>query len=242
MAAATSSSRGAFVTVDYSLGRGARRWPKVADRLQQGLFAGIGPQLAKVIRFGEGSIQSQFQTTTAIGFHGTVPWTRTRDFGRRRAPDRTLQPPGYPPNAPTGELRDAWLGENAYSISVFEPNRVLVGVDTHAKPSLVRAWVFQRTDGPTVSKAIGSHRVAQGRFAGRLKMQVYLGLTYGLWFTEKFLLERGFKNPSRPVLMNPVMLRRLQKLVIQDIFKESGPVTFDTQFGRAQLHGVRRAA
>jgi hypothetical protein len=133
------------------------------------------------VRFGAASVDEQFETQTEMSRSGgRVIWPRTKDFGRRPAPRRTLQD--------RGALREAWLGIGPGAVVDAGPTHVDVGVDAGVLPY---AAVFQR-DAPTVQKVTP-------------KQRIFLGMGFGVWLKAGARIT----NQPRRVGANPTMARRV---------------------------------
>lgn len=151
-----------------------------------------------VIRRGKDSLAVQYGRQTTIGFSGNTKWPKTKPFGTKPAPAKTLQG--------SGALRAAWLGEGPGSLeSVSSDGSTLtVGVDTGM---LTYAAVHQSAT-PTVVKANPANRSKDGR----LKMFWKLALTFGVYVSEEKLLA-GFTIPPRRLALNAAILTRAGKMV-----------------------------
>lgn len=152
-------------------------------------------QLIETMRRGAGSVGAQLQAQAWHSPSGAiVPWVKTKPFGTRPQPLRTL--------LSTGRYRTALDSGGSGAVEVREPLRFGIGLD----PSEFPQWpVFQKRDGPTVIRAKSSHRTRSGRLA----MQVFLGLAFKVWLSERKLLVEGLVVHPRRVDINPVMKRRV---------------------------------
>lgn len=188
-------------------GRAAtQRWERIVTRARD--FRPAAPRVREIMRRGPGSVLEQLQLQMSHEGATRTPFVRTKPFGRRPMPLRTL--------FMSGRYRNALMGEGEGVVDISEPKRIGLSLDADVFPQ----WpVFQRRDGPTVVKAIPSHRYTSGRFSGRLWMQVFLGLNFGLWFSERFLLEKGFRNPARRVSTNLVMRERVARALLQYLWE-----------------------
>jgi hypothetical protein len=190
-----------------SPGRG-KRFEAIKKRLKKPYQGGGATMVANAIRFGEGSIQEQFKTTTYYTRRGArVPWKPTKPFGNRPAPKRTLHR--------TGALERAWLGRDAASITRWSGNRLLLGVSTARFP---HAGVFQKVSATLIRpKKMGKR--------GRYAMGWKLGLTYGVWISNR-RLEMGLRIDPRRVGVSPRAVQRanasLRDFIITGKAKGSG--------------------
>ena len=155
-----------------------------------------GEFVHKTMRFGPGSIDAQFAAEAEMpAGGGSNPWAKTKPFGNRPAPAKTLQR--------SGRLRGAWLGQAAGAISESTPNSFYVGVDSALYPP---AGVFQSLT-PTVVKP---KKLAKGGKGSA--MRYFLGLTFGVWISEA-RLRAGLVIPPRRVGASPVMQQRVANLL-----------------------------
>jgi hypothetical protein len=158
---------------------------------------------AEAMRFGSRSVDEQLDAGVEMSGNSSFPWERTKPFGSRHAPRRTLQRDGV--------LREAWLGGGAGADEGGDGSSVFVGVDTGAVPY---AGVFQR-DSPV-------HWRAKSRGAGgRLKAQTYLGLEYGVWISEERLLE-GWDIPPRRLGVSDDMAERVGDVILRHALGVAG--------------------
>lgn len=114
------------MSVRIQLVRGSSILPKLATRvsnlpmadLAQAWRAVISEEFANQVWYRKGGSRK--------------PWQRTRPFGTRAAPSRTLHD--------TGALRNAWTGRGAGSIRRISKDRVVLGVSASLFPqaSLLR--------------------------------------------------------------------------------------------------------
>jgi len=168
-----------------------RRFDEIRSRLERPLAGGGGASVAAVMRKGRGSVDAQFKAEAEFMFGGgRAPWKKTKRFGTRPAPRKTLQR--------TGALRRAWTGTGAGSLTFKRPLSVRIGVD---KARFPQAPMFQRHG----STFIRADKMGKG---GRSKMHWFLGLTYGVWIPDSTLLGTGVEIQGRPVSINPQMMHR----------------------------------
>ena len=184
-----------------------RRFDEIRTRLECPLAGGGGAAVAAVMRKGRGSVDAQFKAEAEFLFAGgRAPWKKTKRFGSRPAPRKTLQR--------TGALKRAWTSGGAGSLTITRSNRVRIGVDTARFPQAV---MFQR-HGTTV---IHPRQMGKG---GRSKMHWFLGLTFGVWISDARLRGRGIRVKGRPVSINPQMMHRASSALEAWIIRGKRPV------------------
>ena len=144
-----------------------------------------GVVIAGVMRndIGRQFSQQRGYTRPGYGAGRPVPWRRSKPFGTKPAPRKTLHGRGH--------LRSAWQGGSGSTLRIRR-NRVAVGVDTTMFP---QAGVFQ-------SRTLTLIRVTQ-------KMRAFLGMKYDVWLKKSrtFIVVH-----PRPVGASPDMLRRVGKV------------------------------
>lgn len=164
-----------------------KRFQEMSGRLSD--LRPCGAAVVGVMRQGPGSVGEQFEQQSENSMAGRFPWLRTRDFGRRLAPVKTLHD--------KGKLESGWTGGLGSTTTVTQ-NSFAVGVDS----SFPQARVFQ-SKGPTIvrPKKMGKR--------GRYKMGWYLGLQFGVWLSNARLLQ-GLVIQPRRVAINETMLARVR--------------------------------
>ena len=176
---------GQFIHFQLQEGR-APRTVEIRRRMQAPLPGSVTDGMADTMRTGgPGSVADQFARQTEQAMRVGQRWPRTRDFGSRKAPARTLHD--------KGALEAAWTGRGAGSRTRRLPNGVEIGVDTRLFP---QAAMFQR-GGITIIRVTPRARL-------------YLGLTFGVWLRKS---TRSLKVEGRPVGVNTAMLGRVKKVV-----------------------------
>jgi hypothetical protein len=169
----------------------AKRFDDIQRRLRRPMANGGATIVAHIMRHGGGSVSRQFQTTTYINRTGArIPWKRTKKFGRRPPPPRTLHR--------TGALERAWTGTGAGSFTRHTNTRVVIGVDRSKFP---HASVFQ-----TILPTIVRPKPPLGA-RGRHRMGWFLGMRFGVWLSNA-RLEQGLKIFPRRLGVNPEMTKR----------------------------------
>lgn len=146
------------------------------------------------MRHGPGSTSAQAMAQAEFTRSGGVnPWPRTKPFGTRKMPLRTL--------LATGRYRTALSQRVSGVVEIRAPHVVGFRLDRFAFPQ----WPVFQAHSPTVIRAKSSHRTKTGKLA----MQMFLGLTFGVWISERNLLNRGLTIQPRRVSENPVMWKRV---------------------------------
>lgn len=179
--------------------------------LRRPFAAGRGRKcLTAVRRKCKGSVAEQFSTQTFIGgaspsmlrFKGgaSYRWERTKKFGKRD--------PGPGTMIRTGAYRTAWLGGSGRFESISD-TVITWGVDEGLFPQVG----MHQKGGVTTIKADPSHRTRKGFLA----MQIKLLYLTGIFFGERFLLERGFRVQPRGIGLNPGMASAVIK-ILSDAF------------------------
>jgi len=155
-------------------------------------------RVVRVIRRGKDSLAVQYGRQTTIGFGGNVKWPKSKPFGSKEAPAKSL--------VSTGALKAAWLGEGPGSLERVssDGNELTVGVDTGV---LVYAGIHQSATA-TVVKANPANRSP----GGQLKMFWALFFKYGLRISEEKLLA-GFTIPPRRLALNDGIMSRVGEMV-----------------------------
>lgn len=177
----------AFLVFQLQPGRGPRRTAQINERMLAPLPQSIGAALAEAIQRGRNcaSVEEQFRRQTEIGRGVTLPWKRTRPFGTRPAPARTLHA--------TGALEAAWTGRGAGSVVHFTGRSVSVGVDRVQFPQVT---VFQRRS-PTLIRVTP-------------KMRMFLGMEFGVWLRSA---TTSITVDPRRVAINGQILDRARRIV-----------------------------
>lgn len=162
-------------------GRAPKRFAEIRARMQAPLPGAVTEQLATGMRRGgAGSVEDQYRRQAEMSQDASFPWKRTRAFGSRRAPSRTLHD--------TGALEAAWTGRGAGSVTRHLPHGVEIGVDSRLFP---QAIVFQRRRVTVIPVTA--------------KSRMYLGLTFGVWLRKS---TRQLHVEPRRVGVNRGMTRR----------------------------------
>lgn len=146
------------------------------------------------LRFGTGGVADQFDRQQTMDGASSIGWAPTKPFGNSKTPRRTLQR--------TGQLREDWLGTGSASVQGGDDRRAAIGVDTSIRG---RAAIFQR-DAPV------RWRASARNSAGRLKAQLFLGVEYDVWVSERKLLE-GWLIPPRRVAISDPMVERAKETI-----------------------------
>jgi hypothetical protein len=175
--------------------RSGKAFDRIENRLKRPLVDPVGKRVVEVMRFGPGSVADQRRRQLYLSASGGVqPWPRSKAFGNRPAPARSLHR--------TGNLDAQWAGRAAGSFEAIKPDRVQIGIQGYGA-------VHQRERSTTV-------RARRRGKTGRLSMQVTLGLTFGAWISARKLLA-GLVIPPRRVGVSPEMLRRAAEVVVRGL-------------------------
>lgn len=149
-----------------------------------------GKRFIGLARFGEGGIRQQFANETGQTNLGSEAWPKTKPFGRRPAPRKTLQV--------SGAYRSAWLGGSG-SFERIEARSFEIGVDSTLFPQVVP---FQS---------------ARGRRAKVTKaMRGFLGYAYGVWLKKS---TRFILIPRRAVGVGKVVKKTIAKALKDEVLK-----------------------
>ncbi len=163
------------------------RLGRIKARLAEPLGEGRGEMLAELVirNGGEGSVRDMFER----GMSGDgIPWPPPKPFGNYDGAN--------PPLNRSGAYKDAWMDEGPGALTIIAGNRLDIGVDRTLFPQV---RVFQKKSSTTIFAKDANRVTKEGRLKGRLKMQVKLGMEYGVWLTEEKLLIKGLVLEPRPV-------------------------------------------
>lgn len=189
---ATINIHGASGRVSYA-GQFQRVVPSFERRLSD--FSPVAPQARQIMRIGPGSVGEQFDQEAEQVGTSTLKWPKTKPFGNRPAPAKTLQR--------SGALRAAWLG-GAGAYDITSQNAFGFGV-THALIPYARV---HQSLSPTVVRSRKQARNRKGT-----AMHYFLGLTYGAWISEE-RLRRGLVIPPRRVGIGETMKKRVANFLV----------------------------
>lgn len=163
-------------------------------------FSGAtGSAVVQVMRTGKGSVRDQFVAQTEERESGSQAWPKTKAFGTQPAPARTLHR--------TGTLQAAWEGMQGGTATRSDAS-VSIGVDESVVPY---AGIFQRRTAARW-RANPAHR-SKG---GKLRAQLKLGMTFGVWASEEHMLS-GWGIPPRRVGAGKRMRAEVAATVITDV-------------------------
>lgn len=182
--------------MEMSRNRGTERFlRRFQSRAKKGMDSSTSNQVARIMRFGPGSVDAQFSSHRGLSVtRGVTSWPATKPFGSCSPPSSTL--------VKGGDLHSAWVGRHQGSINDPRPHSVTIGV----RGSVIHYASIHQRGGLVKAKTRTS--------SGRLLMQLALGLgECQIWFTEGRLL-RGFRIPPRPVGISAQVLRRAGALVL----------------------------
>jgi len=162
--------------------------------LSEPFLGGRGQEAAKIMRTGTKGVAQQFRDSTEYRGAQAIPWAPSHAFGTKPAPKKTM--------VGTGLYRAAFLG-GAGSITKISKDAVEIGVDRDLFPQVA---IHQ---GRSASRTIRpKKRTASGGFA----MRFFLGLTYGVWFSDK-RLARGLKIARRRVSVSSDVRKSVAKVI-----------------------------
>jgi hypothetical protein len=183
-----------------------RRFEDIKKGMKSPFLGDGGTAAAKAMRRGPGSIEAQFKAQAEFPRRGgRVPWKRTKAFGNRRPPAKTLQR--------TGALMRAWTDQGPGALTIKGRRKIAVGVDSARFPQAV---VFQRQRDTLIrAKTIG----AQGRYA----MHWYLGMHLGVWISQR-RLRAGLRIVPRRVSVNPDMMENVGNAVAKHLAGGAIPI------------------
>lgn len=173
---------------------GARR---LAARLGVGAQVSKEPMLGQrgvrfvaLARNGAGGIREQFADERGQTSRGSEPWKRTKAFGSRPAPRKTLQA--------SGAYRSAWLGGPG-SITKISARSFTIGVDSTMFPQVT---AFQSPQG----RRIG---VTQ-------RMRAFVGYAFGVWMRKA---TRTILIPRRAVGLGSKSKRTIAAAMKDEVMK-----------------------
>lgn len=168
-------------TVPVSAGRGRAV-------LTRPFYGDRGRRALGVIRFtAKDSVAAQFAQERHVDGTTVTPWPKTKAFGNRPAPAKTLQR--------TGAYRRAFLGQSSQGYQKITEKAIEFGPDPAQVPHVK---VFQKRGRGTRVKADPTRRVeGTGPLAGRLKMVAKLGMEFGVWVSERKALKGWIIKPRR---------------------------------------------
>ena len=168
------ASAGSFVTIDASaMRRIVGRVNAGRTVLQTPFGQGRGLQVAKIMRTGPKGVYRQFVDQTEYRGTSAIPWARTKPFGKKPAPRKTM--------LGSGLYRSAWMG-GAGGTERITSTSVEIGVDRGLFP---QARIHQS-------------RSAKTKIKPTVRMRWFLGLTYGVWLS-KATMRKGITIARRRV-------------------------------------------
>ena len=159
---------------------------------------GRGKEAAKIMRTGPKGVYRQFVDQTEYLKKLSIPWKKTKPFGSREAPKKTM--------LRTGLYRSAWIG-GAGSIEKITKTTVQLGVDSGLFPQVK---IHQSKREATRIKP--KNRISDGPNAGQWKMTFYIGMHFGIWFTHKRMSE-GVLVPRRRVSISSDVIKEVRGLL-----------------------------
>ena len=158
---------------------------------------GRGREAAKIMRTGPKGVYRQFVDQTEYRLNTATPWARTKNFGNRKAPRKTM--------LGSGTYRSSWMG-GAGAIEKITKTSVELGVDAGLNPQVKihqgkKPFHIVRADPTNRSKG------------GRLKMFWALYFISGIMFSEKRLIRKGFKIYRRRVSVSSDVRKAVGKML-----------------------------
>ena len=188
-----------FMSVKGTLSRLQGGLAKAKDVASRPLAETRGMQVAKILRYGVRGISEQFANESEYRGSQSRKWTKSRAFGNKPAPRKTMDG--------NGTYRAAWLGGPG-SIESITPSVVTVGIERSVFPQVA---IHQ---GPASVVTIKPKaKTANGK---DWKMRFYLGLTYGVWMT-KARLERGLAVHRRRISVSKEVMDSVRWLIKNNI-------------------------
>ena len=162
-----------------------------------------GAEAIRILRFGTRGIRSQFADQTEYREKSAIPWARTKPFGNKPAPKKTMHG--------SGGYRAAFLGGGG-SIQKITANSVEVGVDPVAFPMVKihqGRYASRRVKPKETVKKMGPNY-------GQWTMRWFLGLTYGVWIKNS-KLTKGVLIPRRRVSLASATRKEISTYLARDI-------------------------
>lgn len=157
-----------------------------AKRAKASEWKAAAPAVFKAAREGPRGVSDQFRSSTGYFANNTSKrWEKTKAFGNKPAPTRTL--------IRSGSYRDAWMGRNAGSIERYSNGRFELGVDPTLYPQVT---VFQKQSPTRI-------RVTQA-------MRGFLGWMFGVHLRKT---TKAIVVPERPVGVSAEMAARAAQAV-----------------------------
>lgn len=153
-----------------------------------------GKEVVKIMRTGPRGVSEQFRDSTEYKGNQALAWARTKPFGNRPAPRKTM--------VGRGVYRASWLGR-AGSIERITDKSVEIGVDRGLNPQVA---IHQSSRSSTTIRP--KARTANGDF----KMRFALGLKFGVWISKK-RLALGLKVARRRVSVSSAVRKEVGKLL-----------------------------
>ena len=164
----------------------------------------IRPALREWVRMRRGMINLEFlrEGWFAPG-GGFVPWQKTRDFGTRKAPRKTL--------SRTAALLRAWTGVGLGALERVTDKAATFGVSGLRFPY---AAVHRGGAGEVGTGIAG----VPARIPVTQRMRFYLGLTFGVWLRSG---KRFIEIPRRPHATNSPEARTRTTALFVDFIRQA---------------------
>ena len=148
---------------------------------------GRGREAVKIMRTGPKGVYRQFVDQTEYRLNTATPWARTKNFGNRKAPRKTM--------LGSGTYRSSWMG-GAGAIEQITKTSVEIGVDAGLNPQV----------------RIHQSRKASTKIKPTVRMRWFLGLTYGVWLS-KATMRKGITIARRRVSVSSDVRKAVGKML-----------------------------
>lgn len=207
-----ASSAFAILTDTSALKRRMQRLSGAQAVLAHPFADGRGARTAKIMRTGPKGVYRQFVDQTEYRGESSIPWAKTKKFGKRKAPRKTM--------LRSGTYRASWLG-GAGAIERISDKSVELGVDSGLHKQVK---IHQGSRESVIVRADASNR-SKG---GRLKMFWALYFISGLMFSEKRLLQKGFTIHRRRVSVSSAIRSQVTKMLKRELQRKIGRTNLGT--------------
>jgi hypothetical protein len=180
-----------------------RRISAEGKSLSKPLNSTRGLEAIRILRMGTRGIRAQFADQTEYRGKNVIPWAKTKPFGNKPAPKKTLHG--------SGGYRSAFLG-GAGAIQRITANSVEVGVDPVQFPMVKihqGRYASRRVKPKEKVKKLGPNY-------GQWTMRWFLGLTYGVWIKNS-KLSKGVLIPRRRVSLAAATKKEISTYLARDI-------------------------
>lgn len=192
-----------ILTDTGALKRRMQRIVNEGKSLAKPLNSTRGLEAIRILRIGTRGIRAQFADQTEYRGKNVIPWAKTKPFGNKPAPKKTLHG--------SGGYRSAFLG-GAGAIQRVTANSVEVGVDPVKFPMVKihqGRYASRRVKPKEKVKKLGPNY-------GQWTMRWFLGLTYGVWIKNS-KLSKGVLIPRRRVSLATATKKEISTYLARDI-------------------------